>query len=189
MTLSTGMLILKNQWETLRWYIIRHVYVDNFHFGCRCVFLYTFILFCVCCFVCACVFMWTRSKYVLFHICSQQMFDSPRGRAESWSTSQRRSRSHTHSNTPSIPIMEPLGFLLHPPTFHIPLLQHIIQHLSRHSFSEHPQKATWWSTYMFHMNSLLTLETCVCLHAWNLTLHLLYIGIYLMFFPHRLIVP
>lgn len=74
---------------------------------------------------------------VLFHMCSRQRCDIPRGRAESWSTRQRGSWSNTFLNTPSILVMELLCFLPHPPpTLYYHLHTYTIFKSSGHSFSE-----------------------------------------------------
>ena len=62
-----------------------------------------------------CFHMNIQPACVLFHMCSQQRCDIPRGRAESWSTRQRGSWSNTLLNTPSILVMELLCFLPRPP--------------------------------------------------------------------------
>lgn len=74
---------------------------------------------------------------VLFHMCSRQRCDIPRGRAESRSTRQRGSWSNTFLNTPSILVMELLCFLPHPPpTLYYHLHTYTIFKSSGHSFSE-----------------------------------------------------
>lgn len=74
---------------------------------------------------------------VLFHMCSRQRCDIPRGRAESWSTRQRGSWSNTFLNTPSILVMELLCFLPHPPpTLYYHSHTYTIFKSSGHSFSE-----------------------------------------------------
>lgn len=74
---------------------------------------------------------------VLFHMCSRQRCDIPRGRAESRSTRQRGSWSNTFLNTPSILVMELLCFLPHPPpTLYYHLHTYAIFKSSGHSFSE-----------------------------------------------------
>lgn len=84
---------------------------DDFLVMCSCsaVFMYKFMRLCLCLYV--------SIKYgrVIFPMCRQLRRNSPRGRAESWSTSQRGSWYHICLNMSSIQVMALLRFPLNNP--------------------------------------------------------------------------
>lgn len=65
--------------------------------------------------LCLCLYVSIKYGRVIFHMCRQLRCNSPRGRAESWSTSQRGSWYRICLNMPSIQVMEPLRFPLNNP--------------------------------------------------------------------------
>lgn len=88
----------------LHWWLSRHVFLQC----CVYVQIHEALL-------CLCLYVSIKYGRVIFPMCRQLRWNSPRGRAESWSTSQRGSWYHICLNMSSIQVMEPLRFPLNNP--------------------------------------------------------------------------
>lgn len=88
----------------LHWWLSRHVFLQC----CVYVQIHKALL-------CLCLYVSIKYGRVIFPMCRQLRWNSPRGRAESWSTSQRGSWYHICLNMSSIQVMELLRFPLNNP--------------------------------------------------------------------------